>query len=171
MQRPVLYLMLGYPGAGKTTTSQVIHELTGAVHLWADRIRNQRFPHPSHSHEENLTLYDYLNDMTGKLLAEGKSVIFDTGFNFYKDRQHLREIAAKHNAETLVVWVKTDKILAKDRALHPEHAHINTYKKTMPLERFERISNDLEEPHPDEKVIDVDGTKVTKEYIRSLLTN
>lgn len=80
MKSPVLYLMLGYPGAGKTTTAKTIHELTGAVHLWADKIRNERYPHPTHSHKENIELYDYLNELTAELLATGQSVIFWYGF-------------------------------------------------------------------------------------------
>ena len=85
--KPTLYLMLGYPGAGKTTTSKVIHALSGAVHLWADQIRRERFGAPTYSHEENLELYDYLNELTSELLRTGQSVIFDTNFNFYKDRE------------------------------------------------------------------------------------
>src|SRR5688500_5646811 len=111
MSRPILYLMLGYPGAGKTTTAKIIHELTGAVHLWADKIRNERFSEPTPSHAENLELYNYLNELTGELLATGQSVIFDTTFNFYKDRQHLREIASRYGAVTQLIWVRTPKEL------------------------------------------------------------
>lgn len=164
-----LYLMLGYPGAGKTTTAHAIHELTGAVHLWADKIRNERYPNPTHSHTENLELYDYLNEVTAELLATGQDVIFDTNFNFYKDREHLRQIAADHSATTQLIWVKTPKSLAKDRAVHPAHARRNTYPEPMPLDRFERISNDFEPPTADEPYIEIDGTRVTPEYISGKL--
>ena len=33
MQKPTLFMMFGYPGAGKTTTAEIINELTGAEHL------------------------------------------------------------------------------------------------------------------------------------------
>src|SRR5262245_4051522 len=99
MNGPTLYLMLGYPGSGKTTTAKVIHALNGAVHLWADHIRRERFGTPSYTHKENLDLYNHMNELTGELLAAGNSVIFDTNFNFYKDREHLRDIAETHNAQ------------------------------------------------------------------------
>lgn len=169
MSQPTLYLMLGYPGAGKTTTAKIIHDLTGAVHLWADQIRNERFPNPTHSHQENLALYDYLNELTAELLATGQSVIFDTAFNFYKDRQRLRDIANQHQAQVKLIWVQAEKDLAKQRATHPQHAGDNTYPQAMPVERFNRISNDLEEPRADETYTAVDGTKITKEYIASLI--
>ena len=169
MKSPVLYLMLGYPGSGKTTTSKLIHELTGAVHLWADKIRNERFPHPTHSHAENLELYEYLNELTGELLATGQSVIFDTAFNFYKDREHLRSIAAAHHAEVVLIWVQTPKDIARTRATHEDHAARNTYPHKMPEERFERISTDFESPVKDEKYVALDGTKITPDYVKQIL--
>src|ERR1700744_5282186 len=102
--KQTLYLMIGYPGAGKTTVARWIAERTGAVHLWADVERNKLFSNPSHSEAESSELYKQLNERVGKLLAEGKSVIFDTNFNYYSDRQLLREIAGRHHAKVLVIW-------------------------------------------------------------------
>lgn len=169
MSKPTLYLMLGYPGAGKTTVSKYIHELTGATHLWADQIRNERIKNPSHSHQENLELYRHLNDLTAEFLATGQSVIFDTAFNFYKDRQHLRKIADDHDAETKLIWVTTDKVTSRKRAVHKNHSIKNTYPTPMPLERFERISNDLEPPKPDETAFEIIGGDVTKKLVAKLL--
>src|SRR5437868_11049557 len=117
MHHPILFLMLGYPGAGKTTAAEIIHRLTGAEHLWADRERNKRFPNPTHSHEENLALYAHLNTETEQLLRRGKSVIFDTNFNYFRDREHLRQIAADAGAEAVIIWVATHKDLARIRAV------------------------------------------------------
>ena len=161
--------MLGYPGSGKTTTAKVIHELTGAVHLWADHIRRERFGSPTYTHQENLDLYNHMNELTAELLAAGNSVIFDTNFNFYKDRQHLREIAKAHNAEAKLIWVNTPKQVARERATNGAHIHTTRVLGDMPAEDFERMSKQLEEPRPDESYITVEGTKVTKEYISSLL--
>lgn len=163
--------MLGYPGSGKTTASKIIHELTGGVHLWADKIRNERHTNPTHSHQENLDLYNYLNEMTAELLATGQSVIFDTAFNFYKDREYLRSIASDHDARVILIWVITEKELAKQRATHENHADENLYPYIMPEERFERIVNDFELPHPNERCIKLDGTKITKKYVKANIAN
>src|SRR5436853_7687938 len=75
MSQPTLYLMLGYPGAGKTTAAKLIHELNGAVHLWGDHERRLNYPEPTYSHEETRALYDDLNYRAEQLLADGQSVI------------------------------------------------------------------------------------------------
>jgi len=107
MAAQTLYLMVGYPGSGKTTASKIIEQQTNAVHLWADHERKKMFAKPTYSHEENLILYDRLNDLTDQLLGQGKSIIYDTSFNFYQDRQKLRAIANKHNVECVLIWVVT----------------------------------------------------------------
>jgi predicted kinase len=162
--------MLGYPGAGKTTTAKIIHELTETEHLWADLTRRDMFRDPAYSHLENLQLYEHMNNQAAKLLGGGKSVIFDTSFNFYKDRQRLRELAEENDAEAVVVWVTTPRHVSKDRATDGQGHHTRVFGD-MTHERFENLSDKLEEPKPDEKVLKVDGTKVTKEYLSELLSS
>lgn len=161
--------MLGYPGAGKTTVSRYIHELTGAVHLWADRVRHERFLTPTHSHRENIELYDYLNEVAAELIASDQSVIFDTNFNFYKDREKLRKIASEHGADTWVIWLKTPKDLAKKRATNGAHLSDTRILGDMPPERFDKISGNLQPPKPDEKTISLVGEGISKETVRKAL--
>ena len=161
--------MLGVPGAGKTTTANAISEVTGATHLWADKIRRERYGRPSYSHSENLALYDHMNRMAGELLAAGNDVIFDTNFNFREDRQKLRDIAKKISARTLVVWVKAPKTLAKQRATKDAYLQDTRLLGDMDDQDFERLSGKLEPPTAKEKVVTIDGTKVTPDYVRQQL--
>lgn len=161
--------MLGYPGSGKTTAAKTIHELSGAVHLWADHIRRERYGKPTYTHQENLALYEHLNELSGELLAAGNSVVFDTNFNFYKDRIKLSELAISHHARPVVIWVRTPKEIARTRATKDAHKQTTRVLGDIPLERFERISNNLQPPRQDEPCIELDGTKITPEYVRSML--
>lgn len=162
-----LYLLIGYPGAGKSTVGRIISERTGAVHLVADYERHKMFPDPQHTEDESLELYNALNSKTEQLLADGKSVVFDTNFNFKHDRDNLREIASRYGAETLVIWVQIDKKLAKQRAVG-SHETRNGYMTVMSEERFNKIVSKLEPPF-DEKYIKIDGTNIDADELMSLI--
>jgi predicted kinase len=168
MSKPRFYLFIGAPGAGKTTIAQAIAEASGAHHLWADRERHRLFKNPTHSQAESDELYRQLNDAAEYLLAQGKSVIYDTNFNHYADRQHMREIAARHGAEVVVIWVTTPLPIAKDRAVC-EGEMRNGYLMSMTEAEFNAIVSKLEPPRKDEKVIKIDGAKLDKTEALRLL--
>lgn len=172
---PTLYMLLGYPGSGKTTTALVLTALTGAEMIWEDKERRDMFGVPQFSHEENLRLHTTLNDRTAELLRKGKSVIYDTSFNGYVDRERMYQIASAVGADTALLWIVTDKDTAKLRATKDA-----TTQPTRPLaqvigdmdeETFNRLCNKLEEPHPDEKYVKLDGTKITSNYVRTQLAS
>lgn len=166
--KPKLYLLVGYPGAGKTTLSKLIAARTGAIHLWADVERHKLFGGATHSQAESHTLYDYLNKETDKLLAAGHSVVFDTNFNFRADRDLLRQLAQKNKAETVVVWVQIPKQVAKDRVVGKVDPR-NGYRVAMTEPQFNAITAKLEPPAEDENVIKINGSKFDRnEAIRLL---
>ena len=168
MSSPTLYLFVGYPGAGKTTIARLIAEKTGAVHLWADHERMILFGNPSHTQAESDELYRQLNERTGELLAAGHSVIFDTNFNHFADREHLRQIAQKHNANTVLIWLKTPRETAKERAVHDANLR-NGYEAVMTSGQFDTIAIKLEPPTDEEQPITIDGTNIDVEAVKKQL--
>ena len=168
MSRPKLYLFIGYPGAGKTTTARLIARQTGAIHIWADAERHKMFAEPTHSQQESVQLYEYLNHRTGELLAEGHDVVFDTNFNFYNDRERLREIANQRGADTIVIWMTTPVKIAHERSVHAPELR-NGYMVGMTEDRFQSIVSKLEPPRKNEKFIKIDGTNLDPERTLALL--
>lgn len=169
MTKARLYLFVGFPGAGKTTVANLIADCSGAVHLWADQERQAMFETVTHSKQESDELYDKLNQRADELLAAGKSVVFDTNFNYLKDRQYLCSIAAKNNAEVTVIWMQTPIEIARDRALHEHHRDRNGYDQTMTAEEFERLTNHVEPPSDNENFITIDGTDIDTEAVKRQL--
>lgn len=168
MSRPRLYFFIGYPGAGKTTVSKFIVKATGAVHLWADVERHKLFERPTHSETESLRLYDRLNRQAEELLAAGQSVVYDTNFNFFADRQKMREIAARQGAEAVLIWIAAPVAVAKKRAVHAPEVR-NGYEFSMSEAQFDAIADKLEPPGKDEKFIKINGLKLDKREVLKLL--
>ncbi len=168
--KPTLYLMLGYPGAGKTTTAEVVAKLTGATLLSSDKIRLELFPEPTFSEAEHTQLYAALNKQTEELLQQGKSVIYDANLNRYQHRQEKYEICQRTGSEPVLLWVQTQKTIAKERAMHENRAHLVPKNETAG-DMFERIATIIEPPRDNEPAVIVDGTKVTEDYLHSLLFN
>lgn len=164
-KKPKLYLFIGYPGSGKTTVAQLVERATGAIHLWADQERHNLFSKPSHSSLESTQLYDELNARTEKLLANGHSVLFDTNFNYYSDREKLRSIAKSRGATPVLIWVNTSRELSRDRAVGNSAPVRNGYPMHMSPQAFDVIANKLEEPTLAEEPICIDGTHVVADDI------
>lgn len=157
---PTLYLFIGYPGAGKTTTALKLAEATGAEHVWADRERRRMFGNPSHSFEESRQLYDVLNKQAESLLKSGKSVIFDTNFNYRADREHLRAIADSAGADTKTIWITTPREIAYHRAVHDSEGRETRQFGNMSESEFNTMADRLEPPDESEKVIKLDGSQL-----------
>lgn len=169
MNKPKLYLFVGYPGSGKTSVAHIIHELTGATHLWADKIRRERLGPPNYTHKENMELYNHLNEMTAELLRAGNSVIFDTNFKFKSDRDHLRRIAETHDADVVTLWLTTTKEEAKHRATEPHHQVHTRIHGEMSIEDFDRLSSGTEWPTDEEAAIKIDGNHIDKNEVKRSL--
>lgn len=169
MQQTTLYLMVGYPGAGKTTIAQYIHELTGATHIWVDRERIATFGNPTFSSQESRQLYALLNARVGQLLRDGMSVIYDTDFRFRKDRDHLREIATAAGAKAVAVWLTTDLPTSKRRATQEGDREPTRLLGNMPEQDFMRTTTHSQWPAADEHPLTLAGIHTTKEEVAAQL--
>ncbi len=169
MQQPTLYLFVGFPGAGKTTVARIITEATGGVHLWADFERHVMFDTPTHSQEESRLLYGHLNRVADEMLAEGRCVIYDTNFNFRKDRDFMRNIAAKHNTDVKVIWMTTPRDIAQHRATEATEDQATRIWGNMSPADFNRLSDNLQQPDDDEAVIKLDGSNIDASTIKQQL--
>lgn len=167
--KPTLYLMVGYPGAGKTTTAQFVSELTGAQHIWVDKERIARYGVPTFSSRESRELYELLNARALELLKAGVSVIFDTDFRFRKDREKLRELASSVGAVTVVIWLTTDKPTAKQRATVDADGEPTRLLGNMAEADFARTTSHCEWPLEGEHPIQIAGHTITKDIVAAAL--
>lgn len=167
--QPILYIFVGYPGSGKTTLAQYIEKRTGAIHIWSDRIRQQLFINPNHSLAETTELFNKLNQLVEEILKLKISVIYDTNFNHYQDRQLMRQLAEKYQANCRLIYLKTDRQIAKTRATAQSHACHNGYNEIMSEQTFNHLSNHTEVPQTDEQPITISGDTFNFHQIDQLL--
>lgn len=168
--KQTLFLMMGLPGAGKTTAAKEIEKLTGAVRLSSDEARLMLWPEPNFSEEEHQALYEFLDEQTKNLLSSGKSVIYDANLNRKTHRNEKYQLAKETGVDVVLCWVKTPRELAKNRRIEEsEHHHLVTPKDSDPAKMFERIADVIEEPEQTEPVVELDGTKISDDYVKRKL--
>lgn len=77
LSQPTLFLLFGFPGAGKTYFARQICEELQAAHVQGDRIRYELFEEPRYDRQENEIVTHLMEYMTEEFLQAGISVVFD----------------------------------------------------------------------------------------------
>lgn len=173
MQKPILYMMLGIPGAGKTSISEYIADITKAVHISSDQFRKHMFDNPENITEiEHDQIYSMLDYITEQILKSGKSVIYDANLNRYVHRLEKYVICEKIGAVPKLICVKTDEKVARLRATeqadsHPDHRPFGN----MRLETFKRLLEQMEEPRKNENAVIISGDEINKAEIKRVIKN
>jgi len=170
VSKPLLIMMYGYPGAGKTFFARQLCEQLQAVHVQGDRIRYELFDEPQYDKQENEIVTHLVDYMTEEFLKVGVSVIYDINAMRLSQRRVLREMARKVNAEPMLMWFQIDIESAFSRIAGRDRRKIDD-KYTMKLDRtsFDNYVAHMQNPGRDESYIVVSGKQVFKTQFSSLL--
>lgn len=108
LSKPILITLYGFPGSGKSFFARNLAEHVQVAHLDADRIRSELFKNPRYDAQENAIVFHLMNYLADTLLNASVSVIYDTNASRISQRHRLRQMAAKHKAEHLLIWLQID---------------------------------------------------------------
>lgn len=108
LSKPVLIYFYGFPGSGKSYVARNLAEAIQLAYVGSDRIRNELFEHPRYDMQENAIITHLMNYVTEEFLNAGVSVVYDTNTLRFNQRRKLRDLARKHSAEHLLVWLQVD---------------------------------------------------------------
>jgi predicted kinase len=168
--QPLLILMYGYPGSGKTSFARQLCEQFQAVHVQGDRIRYEMFSEPQYDKQENEVITHLIDYMTEEFLKVGVSVIYDINAMRLSQRHMLRDLAHKVDAKTLLIWFQIDVESAFSRIASRDRRRIDD-KYTMKLDRsgFDNLITHMQNPSRDENYVVVSGKQVFKTQFSSIL--
>src|SRR5438270_7956448 len=114
-----LYILCGYPFAGKSTLAKALINKYGFIRVAIDNINSElgvgKDFDKEITPEEWQRTYDVYHDRIANNLKAGKSVIADTVAHTRESRDGLRKIAQESNAETVILYVNTPLEVVKER--------------------------------------------------------
>lgn len=148
----MLIYMYGIPGSGKSLLSHNLSTELGMAVVSADRLRYELFDDPRHDKTEIQIIAQLMNYMTEEFLKAGISVVYDMSVSRLADRKELRELAKRHHAKELLVWLQVDVETAwarsrtrDKRKAEDKYAHILTPDQFKQYVRI--MQNPLNEPY------------------------
>ena len=157
-EKPVLVMLYGFPGAGKTYFARQFGEDVQAAHLEQDRIRFELFEKPRYSKQEDFALNRIMEYMTGEFLNAGVSVIYDMNAIRVSQRRHLRELARKHKAQIISIWFQLDADTAFMRNFKRDRRRTDDrFAAGYDVEPFKEFASHMQQPEMGEDFLVVSG--------------
>lgn len=103
--RPVLVMLCGLPGTGKSTLARELAPRLPAVVVESDQVRRRLYNPPSYSPEESQQVHRVCHILMGWFLNHYYHVIYDATNLYEHHRQLVVRLAARNAARLIVVEV------------------------------------------------------------------
>ncbi len=159
--KPVLIMLYGYPGSGKSYVARQLSDHIQAAHVQGDRIRIELFATPKYDKQENNVIAQLMDYMTEEFLNAGISVIYDTNSLRSAQRHQLREMARKAQAKPLVIWVQIDSESAYLRTQQRDRRKTDDrYAVAINRTLFDNIASHMQNPASTEDYVVVSGKHI-----------
>lgn len=158
LNKPVLFLLYGFPGSGKTFFARQFSDEVKAVHLSAEQLRSEFFEDPVYDQNENGIVEHLVSYLVQQFLQAGVSVLLDYDADRQKQRAIFKELAISSKAELLLVWFQLDietafsRVARRDRR-RPDDKHARQLDRTS----FESKIRQMQNPVHGEDYVVVSG--------------
>lgn len=167
---PLLLLVMGYPGAGKTHFSRQFAEQYELPHISEDTIRFELFEQPQFSSEEIEIITRIRDYSIHELLKTGQTVLLEGAFLTSRSRNAVYQLARKSGYRVLTIWLQTDIQTSLTRAMNRDKRNIdNKYTFALSRSQFEAIRNQLQRPTEREECVVISGKHAFKSQSLTVL--
>ncbi len=154
LTRPALIMLLGIPGSGKSYTASNLANLLGLAHVSSDKIRSSLFEKPNYSREEHQIIITQMLLQTEEFMRLGVPVVFDISLNRLAERRALRDLARKHDALPVLIWLQIDQDSARERAQNKDKRRAeDKYTAAIGNEVFDMYVNAFQPPQSEDYLV------------------
>lgn len=154
LSKPALIYLYGFPGSGKSYVARNLTEEIQMAHISSDRIRSELFQTPRYDPQENAIVTHLMDYMCEEFLSSGVSVVYDTNALRAAQRRKLRDLARKHKAESLLIWIQIDIDSAFARTQERDRRTLDDkYAEPQTRATFEGQLNGMQNPQGEDYVV------------------
>ncbi len=159
--KPLLILLYGFPGAGKSFFARQLCDQLQAAHVQGDRIRAELFEKPRYDSQENAIVGQLMEYMASEFLNAGLSVVYDVNAMRAAQRHAWRDLARRTHAQSVLIWLQIDSETAFTRSVKRDRRRVDD-RYAVPMDRtmFENIAGHMQNPTTTEEYIVVSGKHV-----------
>lgn len=152
--RPLLLMVIGLPGAGKSFFATQFADTFNAPLVSVDRIRFELFATPAYGAEEHDITSRILDYELQELLKTKSTILIDGNCNTVAERKQIAALAKKQGYESLVVWVQTDEATARQRTARrkPNKAD-KQFSHSLTDNQFTTVAKRLSHPQRESYVV------------------
>ena len=158
LTKPVLIILYGFPGSGKTFFSRQFSEEIGAATINSDMLRYEFFENPVYNREEDEVVEHLSLFMASQFLHAGMSVVYDASALRQSQRRILKDIANRVKAEVIIVWLQIDVESAFNRVIQRDRRKADDkYNRQLDRTTFEDEINKMQNPVLNEDYVVISG--------------
>lgn len=164
LSKPHLLVMVGVPGAGKSSFAEHFAEtFTAPIVNW-DTIRAELFNEPTYSKDEQVIIGRVADYMLDELLKTQRTIVYEGAADARSERQALAKRARAAGYEVLFVWVQTDSATAQQRATKKKRDSVS-----MTAEQFEAATKRFTQPNHTEPLVVISGKHTYASQLKIVL--
>lgn len=147
--KPVMIVLYGFPGSGKSTFAKQFAEELGAMHLHADKVASDLFNGDVSKEQQKIVQY-----MAHELLKAGVSVVYDGPTARLAERRATQAVAYNAKAKIILVWLQIDPDTAFHRTQSRDRRKIeDKYAREYSQDTFESAISNQQNPDHEQYVV------------------